>query len=92
LKEILGDYTDLSEDFPLWIISEASDGATSNYYPDARSDWWFYRGDSTEVIGLEEPPTFHAPEFPLGTISSIAVIALALIGARELSCRVYTSK
>jgi len=85
LKEILGDYADLSEDFPLWVLSEASDMAMSNYYPDDRSDWWFYRGDSTEAIGLEEPPTFHAPEFPLGTISSIAVMiaALALIGRKK---------
>ena len=86
MKEILGDYADLSEDFPLWVMSKAPDSSVPNYYPDSRArDWWFYRDDSTEFIGAEEPPTFSAPEFPLGTISSIAVMiaALALIGRKK---------
>ena len=86
LKEILGDYADLSEDFPFWVMSEASDMAMSNYHPNNRDDWWFYRDDSslsTEVMGTEEPPVFHAPEFPLGTVSSIAVMALALVLAKK---------
>lgn len=82
LKEILGDYADISEDFPLWVMSKASDMAISNYHPNNRDDWWFYRGDSTEsieVIGTENSPRFHVPEFPLGTLSSIAVMAVALV-------------
>ena len=79
LKEILGDYADPSEDFPLLVMSKATDSSVPNHYPDNRGDWWFYRDGDTEVIWAEEPPTFHAPEFPLGTLSSIAVMALAFV-------------
>jgi len=82
LKEILGDYADIPDCFPLWVMSEASDMAMSNYYPNNRGDWWFYRDDNTEnieVFGTEDPPTFHVPEFPLGTFSSMAVMAVALV-------------
>jgi hypothetical protein len=79
-KELLGDYADVPDGFPIWIMSETAD--LSNYYPDHRNGWWFYRDDSTDVLEILEsdnPPTFHAPEFPLGTLSSIAVMALALV-------------
>ena len=79
LKEILGDYVDISGEFSLWVMSKDPDVDLSNYYPDNRGDWWFYRDDSSEVIGTEEVPTFHTPEFPLGTISSLAVMALAFL-------------
>jgi hypothetical protein len=72
LKEILGVYADVPDGFPLWVMSKASDIAISNYYPNNREDWWFYREDT-------DPPTFNAPEFPLGSISSIVVMGVALL-------------
>ena len=92
MKEILGDYADIPEGFPLWVMSTASDVALSNYYPNNRDDWWFYREDNTEnieVMGTENPPTFHAPEFPLGTFSSIAVMAVALVLASRKKNNLY---
>ncbi len=80
-KEILGDYANVPNGFPLWVMSKASDPAVSNYYPDARGDWWFYRDDAPgvlEIIETDVPPTFSAPEFPLGTLLSLITMMAAL--------------
>ena len=81
LKEILGDYTDVPDGFPLWIMSVASDPAISHYYPVARDDWWFYRGGGQgvlEIIENDDPPSFHVPEYPLGSILSLVTMMAAL--------------
>lgn len=93
-KEILGDYaTDIPESFPIWVMNGARGRAIPNYYPDSREDWWFYRSgtsDRIEAVEPDETPSFHAPEFPLGTLSSIAVMAIAmlLIGKKNLDARI----
>jgi hypothetical protein len=71
----------MPDGFPLWVLSITSDSSLSNCYPDHRNDWWFYRDDSTdvtEIIENDEPPTFHASEYPLGTILSIITMMAAL--------------
>ena len=74
-KDILGGYSeDMPDSFRLWVMSSASDSSVPNYYPDHRNDWWFYRDDATdvtEIIENDNPPTFHVPEYPLGTILSL---------------------
>jgi hypothetical protein len=83
LKEILRDNgEDLPDNFPIWVMNGARGRAIPNYYPDNREDWWFYRSGSSDRIEAVEPdetPSFHAPEFPMGTLSSIAVMAIAML-------------
>ncbi len=80
LKEILGDYADLSEDFPIWVMSKAPDSSVPNYYPDNRGDWWFYDMESGRelVYDPEDVPRFHVPEYPLGTMLSLITMIAAL--------------
>ena len=81
-KEILGGYSeDMPDSFPLWVMNSASDSRFSNYYPDHRDDWWFYRDDATdvtEIIENDDPPIFHAPEYPFGSILSLITMMAAL--------------
>lgn len=77
LKEILGGYTEIPDNFPFWVMFKVSNNALKNTYPDSRADWWFERGGVGDVP--EGVPLFHAPEIPLGTISSIVVMAAALV-------------
>ena len=79
-KEMLGVYSENRPDsFPVWVMNSASDSSVHNYYPDDRDDWWFYRGSSQELVyDPEDVPTFHAPEYPLGTILSLITMMTAL--------------
>jgi hypothetical protein len=88
-KEILGDYTEIPDNFPFWVLIRESNKVLLNTYPDSRADWWFYISDSDEIIGAEKTPMFHAPEFPLGTVSSIAVMAAALVLANRKNNNIH---
>ena len=80
-KEMLGGYSDnMPDSFPLWVMNSASDSSVPNYYPDNRGDWWFYDMESgrERVYDLEDVPSFHVPEYPLGTILSLLTMIAAL--------------
>jgi len=77
LKEILGDKTIVPDNFPFWLLIRESNGVFLNAYPDSRAGWWFLYSDDGESV--EQTPAFHAPEFPFGSVSSIVVMAIALV-------------
>jgi hypothetical protein len=78
-KEMMGAY---SEEFPInaevWLKYQTEDGGNTNYYPQSLADWFFVVNERTFTMQEEEPPKFHAPEVPYGTILTLSMMAAAL--------------
>jgi hypothetical protein len=59
----------------IWSIIDVKSGV-ANFYPESREGWWFEFIDYGEI---DEIPTFHAPEFPLGSITAVIMMFAAMI-------------
>lgn len=90
-KELLGKYgEDFPNNFNLWLmytvennggwVMSSTDNPNNdvNFYPPSRADWWFDYSIET-MIENDDVPSFHAPEFPIGTIVSLFVMLSATI-------------
>ena len=79
-KYVMGAY---AEEFPantkFWLKYQTEDGGDSNYYPQSLADWFFVRNERTFTMSEEEPPQFHAPEVPYGTVLALSMMAAALV-------------
>ena len=72
-----------AEEFPInaevWLKYQTEDGGNTNYYPQSLADWFFVVNERTFTMQEEEPPQFHAPEVPYGTILTLSMMAAALV-------------
>ena len=76
----------LPDNFIFWYkIQDNPPGGSANYYPNERAGWWFQieagkrDKDPPPPKFEEEMPTFHVPEYPLGTILAIASMFASLM-------------
>ena len=79
-KAMMGAY---AEEFPLtakiWLKYQTEGGGEANFYPQSLADWFFVRNERTFTMQEEEPPQFHAPEVPFGTLITLSTMAASLI-------------